>query len=559
MADRAAPAAEWSGAIVLALMAFATPLACAPPSIFQGFNTWTPAVLLVKETVIHAFAVALLALAAARAALGPVRIEPQALCAAALLGGYLLLSALSARFSPDPLHGFAAFRTEALAALAGATAVLFLRTPGRVRLVLWSALGSALVVGAIALVSSAGFPAINIFIYGADPLEAVARAREVGLGAVQGGAARAASLATLGNPEYTGNFLAGGLVLLGCWLLDGWGGGTERRPWAWAIGLAAAAALTAAIAATGTRGSWLVVAAGMVIRWVLGSPARGWMVAGALCAVMAAGMALGYHAGLAAFAVLAGALAVAEWRTGGLRSRFGGLPLRTRALLVASPVLAGLLLAAFSTPGPWNPRGLQLGQRFAEGLSVSDNSVRSRIMFFMAAGEMASRSPWLGVGPGFFMPSYTPVLLDLAEADDSGALDYLRTLHADWLPPHTHNDYFQIAAEKGLPAFALFLGWLVLLFRGLAHRFRAGGEWAAPAAAAAVGVGGYAAMMLASFPLGEGARLATFFVLAGAGMAVLGASPDPPGRIPLSRAGAGDAPSASSGTPKTAEKGRPPR
>jgi O-antigen ligase len=42
--------------------------------------------------------------------------------------------------------------------------------------------------------------------------------------------------------------------------------------------------------------------------------------------------------------------------------------------------------------------------------------------------------------------------------------------------PHLHNNVVQIAAERGLPALAIWLWFMVALCRDLFHRFRSGNQ-----------------------------------------------------------------------------------
>jgi O-antigen ligase len=52
--------------------------------------------------------------------------------------------------------------------------------------------------------------------------------------------------------------------------------------------------------------------------------------------------------------------------------------------------------------------------------------------------------------------------------------------------PHLHNDVLQIAAERGLPALALWIWFIVALFRDLWKRFHSGQRELAATAMAAI-------------------------------------------------------------------------
>ncbi|MCB2153300.1 O-antigen ligase family protein [bacterium] len=510
------------GAALLVLLAFGVPLAVAPPALIK-LQTATAEIKIVKMLVSR-FLVAILLIAASIRLLAPEALESLRRVALPLilLGAFLGSALLSAILSPDPAYSMRSLLTLGMLVLAAAVAPLFLTTPRRIRLVLYGAAAAAIVVAGVAVISGAGWGGLNAFIYGADPLAILKQGRGAEMGVVEGGTIRGATIATLGNPEYTGTFIAGGFLLTGSWVLDGWGSKWHRTWPGWTVGLGAMALMGMAIVATGTRGAWLVVLAGLTVRWVAQLRIRGWMIAAGLLAIILVSFLLNIFAGLLIFAIACGAALAHQVRTGRFIPVWQAIQKRTRVLLVIGPAIALIVLVAFSIQGPWNPRGLDILGRFSSGTSTQDRSVRERLLFYMLAGEMAAEQPLLGAGPGFFAPRYHRTLAKLAAEDESGVLQYSRLIAGSWFAENTHNDYFQTAAEQGFLGLALFLGVMTALFRGLIFRIRRGPpELAGPAHALAVVLAGYLTMMLTSFPLHEGARLATFFVFLGTAMACL--------------------------------------
>ena len=518
----------FAGVVMLVAMAFCVPLAVSPPSILK-LQTAAAEIKIAKMLAIRLLAAGILIAGALRLfAPGIGEQLRRARLPLGLLGALLAASLLSAAFSPDPAYSLRVLSTPAILMLAAGLAPLFLTTPTRIRAVLYGALLAALAVAGIAVVSAMGWGKLNAFVYGADPMAMLQQGRAAEMGVVEGGVLRGATISTLGNPEYTGTFVACGFLLAGSWLLDGWGSKWHRTWFGWLAGLGTMAVMGAAIIASGTRGAWLVVLAGLTARWFARLRLRGWVLAAGLLAVIGISFLINIFAGMAVFALGCAAALVHQVRTGQFLPVWQALEKRTRVLLLLGPGLILLLLVLFSIPGPWNPRGLDIIGRFQSGTSTRDRSVRERLLFYMLAGEMTAQNPIWGVGPGFFAPHYHRTLVELIAEDDSGVLQYTRLLAGSWFAENAHNDYFQMAAETGLLGLALFLGLLTALFRGLIFLIRrAPPDLAGPAQALTVVLIGYLTMMLTSFPLHEGARLATFYTLLGAAIACLAVDSDP--------------------------------
>jgi O-antigen ligase len=86
-------------------------------------------------------------------------------------------------------------------------------------------------------------------------------------------------------------------------------------------------------------------------------------------------------------------------------------------------------------------------QRVRAGWDPNDPNTRNRIELAGTAARLIGDNPWFGVGP---------------KKVSTEALRYRGTNEfPDWLYQHMHNNFLQIAAERGLPGLALWL-WLML-------------------------------------------------------------------------------------------------
>jgi O-antigen ligase len=107
-------------------------------------------------------------------------------------------------------------------------------------------------------------------------------------------------------------------------------------------------------------------------------------------------------------------------------------------LLVALPVIAVVFLLA--APG-------DIQQRFYSIFDTGNLSNRDRLAMLEAGGRIVRDHPFTGVGPDMVLRAYP----DYRTAD--AVLE---------MPPHLHNVPVQVAAERGLPALAVWL-WFVLV------------------------------------------------------------------------------------------------
>jgi putative inorganic carbon (HCO3(-)) transporter len=125
----------------------------------------------------------------------------------------------------------------------------------------------------------------------------------------------------------------------------------------------------------------------------------------------------------------------------GLAAAVGWLLLRKvlpwRVLPAVAAVAAVLGLGALLFAGPQLERAVQ------EKSFIAASNVDSRELRWQAAARMLTAHPVLGVGPGGFREHYA------AESHDA---------EVDEQTPVAHNMYLEVAAELGLPGFALFAG-----------------------------------------------------------------------------------------------------
>jgi putative inorganic carbon (HCO3(-)) transporter len=86
-------------------------------------------------------------------------------------------------------------------------------------------------------------------------------------------------------------------------------------------------------------------------------------------------------------------------------------------------------------------------QRFRSGLNPHDDTARGRMEMVETSIRMIRANPWFGVGP---------------KNVKHEALKYRnQNEFPDWMYQHMHNNFLQIAAERGIPGLAIWL-WLVI-------------------------------------------------------------------------------------------------
>lgn len=112
--------------------------------------------------------------------------------------------------------------------------------------------------------------------------------------------------------------------------------------------------------------------------------------------------------------------------------------------------------------------------RFVSIFDSRDPTTLDRFAMLHEGGRMIAAHPLTGVGPNMVQRLY-------AEYRGPDAVNQIN--------PHLHNNPLQIAAERGLPALAIWLWFIVALVRDLWKRFTAGQHRALTAAALATIVG----------------------------------------------------------------------
>ncbi len=158
------------------------------------------------------------------------------------------------------------------------------------------------------------------------------------------------------------------------------------------------------------------------------------------------------------------------------------LLLKKPRAIIALPVL--LLALYFISPA-------RIQQRLVSAWNPADANTRNRIELFGTAWRLIRDHPWIGVGQNVsrVAPSYR------------GTTEF-----PDWMYLHLHNNFLQVAAERGIPGLLLWIWFMAQLgwqaFRACraspghaGHGNRPGSASAAFVAAAAVG--GWVALLVA--------------------------------------------------------------
>lgn len=172
--------------------------------------------------------------------------------------------------------------------------------------------------------------------------------------------------------------------------------------------------------------------------WLLGSKWIQRAAVAVMIGVMAAAVVLSFSRG-----AMLGLAAGLAWH-------IATQPRRLR--LLAASIIAAVILLSF----------VQLNQRrFDESLlvknRVAQENVDTRFLLWGAATRLTADNPLLGVGPGNFS-------LYFYESTDSPlGVENLRVVH---------NAYLDIAAELGLPALALFVAYLAIIFKRASRAVR---------------------------------------------------------------------------------------
>ncbi len=136
-------------------------------------------------------------------------------------------------------------------------------------------------------------------------------------------------------------------------------------------------------------------------------------------------------------------------------------------LFAIVPILAAIFIAV--APG-------QIAKRYQSMFNMNDPTVRDRRTMLHIGERMIQAHPLAGVGPNMVQRLYVDF-----KGSDSVVVDGVTHIN-----PHLHNDFLQIAAERGLPALVLWLWFIVALIRDCWKRFNDGQRELAATAMATV-------------------------------------------------------------------------
>jgi O-antigen ligase len=192
---------------------------------------------------------------------------------------------------------------------------------------------------------------------------------------------------------------------------------------------------------------------------------------------------------------------------------------KSRAALLLLLVLAVGAAALVVVDGPVHRR-LESGRELLANRDFERLS-SYRLGSSLVAIEMIRDHPFVGVGPGTFGWNYFEYRLLVADK------------YADWLGTanplsrsaesfgEAHNDHLETAAESGIPGYALFLSWMVLI---VVSNVRTPGKTPMNRALALAMVAAFAVTTLGLFPMQIAATTSSFVFVA----AHLFARPDNP-------------------------------
>jgi O-antigen ligase len=295
--------------------------------------------------------------------------------------------------------------------------------------------------------------------------------------------------------------------------------GEGRVPWCYrAVFAAAAAGSVAGIAQyawnphrdllnriTGLSGGWMtfsgvtMIALVMLAAYTVAYGVRNWWTA-ALSVILVASLYLSYTRNAWVGAVV-GVTVVFALR-------------RPRSILVVLAVVAALYLAAPST----------VGRRLSAAWNAEDTTTRGRLELVSTSLRLIRDHPWFGVGP---------------KTVNTEALRYRGTSEfPDWLYQHMHNNFLQLAAERGLPGLAFWLWFMIALAAEARRVLRSvpspAKEWIDRDAlvASASALGAWTALMVSGlfeYNFGDSEVLTLFLFVMSAPRAFSGAArPEPP-------------------------------
>jgi O-antigen ligase len=162
--------------------------------------------------------------------------------------------------------------------------------------------------------------------------------------------------------------------------------------------------------------------------------------------------------------------------------------LRDLRLLAVVPVAAAVFFA-LAPP--------QVIDRVQSAFDLKDPTNRDRLAMARSGAHMIQDHPVFGVGPDMITRVY-------AQYRDPDAVEPLN--------PHLHNVPLQIAAERGLPALLVWLGFIAVLVRDQWRRLRTS-EYASRGAGGRAGTAAMLAAGMFEYNFGDSEFLMLFLVL----------------------------------------------
>lgn len=524
---------EGAGFVAFLLLATLTPLFFVPTVIFQSYVIEGPEIILSKRVFILGMGM-IVGCIGGLALLGPGwrRFFGPAFAPALFLALFLAWSAVSMLVNPIPSWSLNEWLPGLALGVSALLGTLFMADWRRCRVMVVGLLLTATLVSLLGVMGGLGVRSVNRFVYGNDPRDAITLFQERGIArAIQGGMVSSGSISTLGNPEYAGTFSAAMAILAAMVLFDVVPLTKRRKLWRLLLVLLIGMILFHLVL-TSSRQAWVAIfLCGLMRILLLLDIPRKWLAAG-FCVVLALTIYFGLLVAAAVGALFLAAASFWTYRQGTL-SHFVGKADRFNVLLMGSLVaviLAALL--AFSVPGPWNPSGVRVLQRFASLADRQDDSLRERMMMYAVSSDVVWRNPLFGVGPGRYATEYLPTLARLAARDESGAIMVARQRTVGYLSAQSHNDYLQIASESGIPGLLFFLTMILFIFMRLDVIRRGGGWPGAIAFSLMVMLAGFCSIMMTSFPLQMPGRSAVFWTLIGTCLGLIAASDRMKGEAP---------------------------
>lgn len=184
-----------------------------------------------------------------------------------------------------------------------------------------------------------------------------------------------------------------------------------------------------------------------------------------------------------------------------------------RKILLMVPVVAILLVLVFPSA---------IGHRLRSFLDTQFASNQGRIEMARAGWQMFRSHPWFGVGASRIRPEFDAYLKEKGQGD----VGYYRG--------HLHNNFIQLAAERGIFALIAFT-WLIMelilrFWRG-SHRISESIEWRTVYLAGLLSTIGLLFAGLFEFNFGDSEILILFLFLISAPYASHGSSLTPPGSV----------------------------